>query len=212
MPKFADGVVRFQKDVFPAKKALFERLSLGQAPEALFITCSDARIETGMLTQSEPGELFVCRNAGNIIPPHTEHTGGVTASVEFAVAVLKVPHIVVCGHSGCGAMEAAMNEASVAALPHVRNWLKFTRKAVDLVEKAGAGKSAAERQDMLAEQNVILQLQHLKTHPAVADRLASGALTLHGWIYHIKSGDVRAFDEARREFVPAAAYYQSNGG
>jgi len=210
MPKFADGVLRFQKDVFPTKKALFESLSFGQAPEALFITCSDARIETGMLTQSEPGELFVCRNAGNIVPPHTEHTGGVTASLEYAAAVLNVPHIVVCGHTGCGAMEAAMNEDSVAALPHVREWLQFTRKAVEIMEEAGRGKSADERQDMLAEQNVILQLRHLKTHPTVAERLASGALTLHGWVYHIKTGDVQVFDEALEEFIPATDYYLSS--
>ncbi len=193
--------------VFPAKKALFEALSDGQSPDALFITCSDSRIETGMLTQSEPGELFVCRNVGNIVPPHTEHTGGVTASLEFAAAVLKVPHIVICGHTGCGAMEAAMGTQSLSELPHVRQWLQFTDKAVRIVEQTGQGKSTAEKQDMLTEQNVILQLEHVKTHPTVAERLKSGDLTLHGWVYHITTGDVQVFDEKRDVFVPAAEYY-----
>ncbi len=207
MQRFADGVLRFQKDVFPTKKALFEALSDGQSPDALFVTCSDSRIETGMLTQSEPGELFVCRNVGNIVPPHTEHTGGVTASLEFAAAVLKVPHIVICGHTCCGAMEAAMGMQDLSDLPHVRRWLYFTEKAVKIVEQAGQGKTTAEKQDMLTEQNVILQLDHLKTHPTVAERLNSGELTLHGWVYHIETGDVRVFDAQQKLFIPAADYY-----
>ena len=109
MPKFAAGVIEFQNTVYPEKKELFEKLSQGQSPEALFITCSDSRIETAMITQTDPGELFICRNAGNIVPPHTTHTGGMTASIEFAVAALKVPHIVICGHTECGAMKGAMN-------------------------------------------------------------------------------------------------------
>ncbi len=207
MPKFVDGVIRFQEHVFPAKKALFEALGDGQSPDALFITCSDSRIETGMLTQSEPGELFVCRNVGNIVPPHTEHTGGVTASLEFAAAVLKVRHIVICGHTGCGAMEAAMGRQSLSGLPHVRNWLQFTEKAVKIVEQTGQGKSIDEKQDMLTEQNVILQLEHIKTHPAVAERLKTGELTLHGWVYHITTGDVEVFDAQKDKFVPSKDYY-----
>ena len=105
MASFIEGVFRFQRDVFPEKKELFEKLSKGQSPEALFITCSDSRIEVAMLTQSNPGDLFICRNAGNIVPPHTTYTGSMTASIEFAVSVLKVPHIVVCGHTDCGAMK-----------------------------------------------------------------------------------------------------------
>ncbi len=208
MPKFADGVIKFQRDVFPANRALFESLSTGQAPEALFITCSDSRIETAMLTQCGPGELFVCRNAGNIVPPHTEHTGGVTASLEFAAAVLKVPHIVICGHSDCGAMAAAMNEESVAALPHVREWLQFTKKAVEETEKLAADKPRAEKLKILTEQNVILQYEHLKTHPAVADRLARGDVRLHGWVYDIRTGEVEAYDEAKGGFAPFADFYR----
>lgn len=134
MPRFAAGVVRFKNDVYPEKQDLFEELSKGQSPEALFIACSDSRVETAMITQTEPGELFICRNAGNIVPPHTEHTGGMTASIEYAVAVLKVPHIVVCGHTECGAMKGAMNPEGLDGLPHVKKWLAYSKAAVDVVD------------------------------------------------------------------------------
>lgn len=209
MPRFAAGVVKFQNEVYPDKKDLFEELSLGQSPEALFITCSDSRIETAMITQTEPGELFICRNAGNIVPPHTHHTGGMTASIEFAVSALKVPHIVVCGHTECGAMKGAMNPAALEKLPHVKEWLGYSRAAVHVVEEIGADMSDAERMNLLLEQNVILQLQHLKTHPSVAARLAKGDLRLHGWVYDIKTGEVHAYDEASNAFEPVNKRYAS---
>ena len=207
MPRFAEGVVRFQNDVFPQKKKLFERLSLGQSPEALFVTCSDSRIETAMLTQTGPGDLFVCRNAGNIVPPHTTHTGGMTASIEFAVAVLKVPHIVICGHTECGAMKGAMNPEGLDGLPHVREWLSYSRAAVEVVRERGANEDDDARMSMLLELNVVLQLQHIRTHPAVAVALAKGELELHGWVYDIRTGQVRAFDHATETFRPVTESY-----
>ena len=207
MPHFAAGVVRFQQEVYPQKKELFEKLSEGQSPEALFITCSDSRIETAMITQTGPGELFICRNAGNIVPPHTTNTGAMTASIEFAVAALKVPHIVVCGHTECGAMKGAMNLEGLDALPHIREWLGFSKAAVDIVKELGSDLSDKERMEMLLRQNVILQIQHLKTHPTVATRLARGDLQIHGWVYDIKSGEVHAFDEQQNEFLPVAQRY-----
>ena len=210
MPAFAAGAVRFQQEVFPQKRALFERLSKGQTPEALFITCSDSRIETAMLTQTEPGELFICRNAGNIVPPHTSQTGGMTASIEFAMAVLKVPHIVVCGHTECGAMKGAMDIDALTDLPHVRQWLGYARAAVEVVGHIGRDRSAADRMTMLLEQNVVLQLQHLRTHPSVAARLASGEVQLHGWVYDIRTGQVAALDEATGRFLPVAKRYAAD--
>lgn len=207
MPKFAAGVVKFQSDVYPQKQDLFETLSQGQSPEALFITCSDSRIETAMITQTEPGELFICRNAGNIVPPHTHHTGGMTASIEFAVAALNVPHIVVCGHSECGAMSGAMNPESLDRLPHVKEWLGYTKAAVDIVNELGREMNDAEKMALLLRQNVILQLQHLRTHPTVATRLAKKELTLHGWVYDIKSGGIEAYDDATGEFSPVSERY-----
>jgi carbonic anhydrase len=207
MPQFAAGVVRFQNTVYPEKRELFERLSEGQSPEALFITCSDSRIETAMITQTEPGELFICRNAGNIVPPHTNHTGGMTASIEFSVSVLNVPHIVVCGHTECGAMKGAMNPEGLDGLPHVREWLGYSRAAMEAVNAMAPDADDDERMRLLLEQNVVLQLQHLKTHPSVAARLAKGDLKLHGWVYDIKTGGVVAWDEAENKFVAVDERY-----
>ncbi len=201
MPKFAAGVLNFQSNVYPNKQSLFEKLSGGQSPEALFITCADSRIETGMITQTDPGELFVCRNAGNIVPPHSNYTDGMDASIEYAMTVLKVPHVVVCGHSGCGAMAGAMNPEGLDGLPYVKDWLAFSKAAVDVVKATCDGKSDAEKMDALIEQNVLLQLTHLRTHPSVAIALAEGRTELHGWVYNIGTGAVTAYDEAQDKFV-----------
>ena len=208
MPHFIDGVIHFQDVIFPEKRALFEKLSEGQRPEALFITCSDARIETAMITQTEPGELFICRNAGNIVPPHTHHTGGMTASIEFAVAVLKVPHIVVCGHTQCSAMHGALHPESVDGLDHVKEWLGYSKAAVSVVRELGSDASEEARMRMLIEQNVILQIQHLRTHPSVATSLARRTLELHGWVYDIRTGKVDAWDPRSDAFLPVGERYQ----
>lgn len=207
MPRFAAGVVRFQNEVFPAKRALFEKLSKGQEPEALFIACSDSRVETAMFTQTEPGDLFIVRNAGNIVPPHSTHTGGITASIEFAVAALNVPHIVICGHTECGAMKGAMDPAGLTDMPHVKEWLGYSKAAVEITNVLGKGLDDGARMKMLLEQNVILQLRHLKTHPKVAMRLALGDLQLHGWVYDIKTGGVGAYDEQQKKFIPVDERY-----
>ncbi len=207
MANFARGVIKFQREVFPEKQELFERLSTGQSPEALFITCSDSRIETAMITQTDPGELFICRNAGNIVPPHTNQTGGMTASIEFAIGALKIPHIVICGHTECGAMKGAMNRAGLTNLPHVREWLGYAQGAVDITETLGAGLDPEAKMRMLLEQNVMLQLQHLKTHPTVAVALALKAVELHGWVYDIKTGEVAAYDETTGVWLPVEDRY-----
>lgn len=209
MSRFALGAIKFQREIFPEKQELFERLSTGQSPEALFITCSDSRIETALITQTDPGDLFICRNAGNIVPPHTNQTGGMTASIEFAVGVLRVPNIVVCGHTECGAMKGAMNRGALGNLPHVREWLGFSQAAVDIVETIGTGLSEEEKMRLLLEQNVILQLQHLKTHPTVAVALAQKNLELHGWVYDIKTGGVIAYDDRAEEWQPLEDRYAS---
>lgn len=207
MPRFAAGVVRFQRDIYPERQSFFEQLSRGQSPEALFITCSDSRIETAMLTQTQPGDLFICRNAGNIVPPHSNQTGGMTASIEFAVTALNVPHIVICGHTDCGAMKGAMALDKLSGLPHVREWLDHSRAAVEITNVLGAGLSPHEQMVMLLQQNVMLQLQHLRTHPSVALRLAKGDLRLHGWVYDIAEGEVLALDETTSRWSPVSARY-----
>ena len=114
MNKIAAGVIKFQQEEFPKRHELFATLAQGQSPEALFIACSDSRVDPNLITQAEPGELFICRNAGNIVPPHTNHTGAMTASIEFAIGALEIGHIIVCGHSECGAMKGAMDPGGLS--------------------------------------------------------------------------------------------------
>ncbi len=207
MPKIAKGIVRFKREVYEQKKELFDQLAKGQHPEALFITCSDSRIDPNLLVQTEPGELFIIRNAGNIVPPHNNFTGGVTASIEYAVAVLEIKHIIICGHSSCGAMQGVLNPESVAELPHVSQWLSYARAAKQIVEERLGDASEDEKLRMLIQENVLLQLTHLKTHPYVAAKHAVGALQLHGWHYDIGRGEISAYDEKKGKFVPVDEKY-----
>lgn len=212
MSKFAAGVVKFQKEIYPKNVDLFGMLSKGQKPEALFITCSDSRIELGMLTQTLPGDLFVVRNAGNIVPPHSNSTGATTAAIEFAVGALKVPHIVICGHTDCGAAKGAMALDKLDNLPHVRDWLGYMRAAVDIVGAIGQDLNEHDRMVMLLEQNIRLQLNHLKTHPTVAVAIAKGELQLHGWVYDIGAGEVLALNEETDAFEPVSELYADEVG
>ncbi len=164
MEKLIAGLAEFQKTDFQKNKALFKELANKQEPETLFITCSDSRIDPNLITQTDPGDLFICRNAGNIVPPHSLATGGMTASIEFAVMVLGVKHIVICGHTDCGAMKGAMNPESVATLPHVSNWLSNCSAALEIV-KARNGELSHEHLAEMTQENVLMQIKHLATHP-----------------------------------------------
>lgn len=208
MEKVVSGILKFRESAFETRRKLFAELANGQSPEVLFITCADSRIDPNLVTQTEPGDLFICRNAGNIVPPHVRQAGGVTASIEYAVAVLGVRDIVVCGHTDCGAMKGALNPEALTDLPHVHDWLYHTRAAVEIV-KASHGTATLAELDALTEQNVLLQLQHLRTHPTVAARIAGGDIELHGWVYDIETGAVRAFDETQDKFVPIEERYAS---
>jgi len=206
MEKVISGLVQFKSSSFEDRKELFAELANGQSPEVLFITCADSRIDPNLVTQTEPGDLFIIRNAGNIVPPHTRVSGGVTASIEYAVAVLGIKHIVVCGHSDCGAMKGALNIAALADLPHVQDWLDHSRAAVEIV-KAEHGQASASELDAVTKQNVLLQLDHLRTHPAVAAKLGTGEIDMHGWVYDIEHGNVAAYDDTQREFVSIEERY-----
>ncbi|WP_369217712.1 carbonic anhydrase [Streptomyces flavofungini] len=187
MPEdLASGVRRFQRDVFPAKAELFRRLATGQAPDALYIGCSDSRVVPELVTQREPGELFVIRTAGNLVPVHTPYGDGVAASIEYAVVQLGVTDVVVCGHSACGAMSALAEGADLSAMPAVAEWLRYADAAV--VETADVAPS--ERTAALIRANVLLQLSHLAKYACVAEAMDRGALTLHGWVFDIGTGAV----------------------
>jgi carbonic anhydrase len=196
--KFLGGVSRFQKHVYPQHQDLFEKLALGQRPEALFITCADSRIDPCLLTQTKPGELFICRVIGNIVPPYPDAVGGVSATIEYAVGVLRVPEVIVCGHTDCGVMRGALNPEALGAFPNVTTWLRYAN-----VERREPNPSA-EYLLALAEENVIAQLKNLRTHPTVAARLEQGDLSLHGWLYHIGSGTVTVYDVQAASFREAS--------
>lgn len=190
--QLTSGLLRFTNEVLPSKAELFAGLANGQSPHTLFITCADSRVDPSLIVQAEPGEIFVVRNAGNIVPAldsDGSSADGTAASIEYAVAVLGVQHIVVCGHSGCGAMAGLMAPESLGALPSVARW----------VVKSGADASETDI-DSLIEDNVVVQLADLATYPSVRDALATGSVTLHGWVYDIASGVVRKHDGD--QFVP----------
>jgi len=202
MKKILAGLSRFQSEIYPKQRDLFQRLARGQQPHALFVTCADSRIDPSLITQTDPGEIFICRNAGNIVPPHGGATGGMTASIEYAVAALNVPHIIVCGHSHCGAMNGVMHPETTQGLPHITAWLTYSNAALQVVDATSSDLDGETRMRALIEQNVLVQIQHLKTHPHVAARLASGRIQLHAWVYEIETGRIMAYDETERRFIP----------
>ncbi len=193
--KLLSGISRFQKHVYPKHQDLFEKLAMSQRPEALFITCADSRIDPCLLTQTKPGELFICRVIGNIVPPYPDAIGGVSATIEYAAGVLRVPEIIVCGHTDCGVMKGALNPEALKAYPNVTAWLRYAQVEGRELEPS------AEFLLALTERNVVAQLRNLRTHPAVVAGLEEGFLSLHGWVYHIGSGTVTAYDEDSRRFL-----------
>jgi carbonic anhydrase len=202
MKKIIDGFLQFKRDVFPQKRRLFHELAAGQNPMALFITCADSRIVPELITQSQPGDLFICRTVGNQIPSHgAAAESGVASSIEYAVQVLGVQDVIVCGHTDCGAMKAVLRPESLAALPATRAWLRNADAAVSVVHDNYPDVSNDVLLHLVSEENVIAQLENLKTHPVVAARLARGELRLHGWLYHIHSGEITAFDIGTGRFV-----------
>ena len=202
LDQLKQGIRRFQKEIYPERRDMYVKAaSEPQRPHTLIITCADSRIDPEAVTQSGPGEVFVTRNIGNMVPAYGEMLGGVSAVIEYAVSALKVRHVVVCGHSDCGAMKALLNPSSTAGMPTVTSWLTNGKAALTVAESmAHKDERPSERLDRLTEENVLMQLAHLKTHPSVAGALARGELTVSGWVYEIGSGEVRIAEEGDRTF------------
>ena len=206
LEKLKDGIRRFQTAVYPDQADAYQKaMREAQAPDALIITCADSRIHPDVLTQSNPGDIFVTRNIGNLVPAYGDMVGGVSAVLEFAVSALKVKHVVVCGHSDCGAMKALLDPASVEPMPTVKAWLKNAHAALSVAEAVKPEESSEpEFLKLLAEKNVLLQMQHGKTHPSVAGAMARGELTISGWYYDIAAGQVLICDNEQGTFTPLA--------
>lgn len=203
MKEIIEGFLKFQENAFPERVKLFKSLANQQSPRALFISCSDSRLVPELVTQREPGDLFVIRNAGNIVPSYGPEPGGVSASVEYAVAALQVNDIVICGHSDCGAMTAVATCKCLDHMPAVSSWLRYADSA-RVVNEARQHPDQSAKIAAMVRENVIAQLANIQTHPSVRLALEEGRITLHGWIYDIESGRIDAFDGTTGAFVSLA--------
>ncbi len=195
------GVNRFKRHGFRRNHSLFRKLAKGQLPRVLFITCADSRVVPSLITQTRPGDLFVERNPGNIVPVYSRRAVGVSASIEYAVDVLNIERVVVCGHSDCGAVTGILHPEKLATVPAVKRWLTYGNRSRRMLGRA-ARLTERERLERLTELNVIVQLEHLETHPSVARRLRQGKLALHGWVYRIHDGEILQLEPRTGEFRP----------
>lgn len=203
MRKLITGLREFKASYFSTHQELFEQLSLGQKPRVLFITCSDSRIDPNLITQTEVGELFVIRNAGNIIPPYGAANGGEGASLEYAIHALDIQQIVVCGHSHCGAMKGLLKlEKLREEMPLVYEWLKHAEATRRLVKENYGAYHGEELLEIAIAENVLTQIDNLKTYPVVHSRLYQGKLKIYGWVYHIETGEVLAYDVNTHTYAP----------
>jgi len=207
MQRLIEGVHRFRTDEFGNYRKLFRKLSQeGQNPHTLFITCSDSRVLAELITQSKPGDLFVVKNVGNIVPPASARgdTNSTAAAIEFAVENLRVSDIVICGHSQCGAISALLGESPAGgSTPHLRDWLKLAAPVLETLKKDYAHLHAPnERETAAAEENVLFGLDNLHSYSCVQERLMDGTLRLHGWFFKIATAELFAYDPETRQFSP----------
>ena len=202
MERLIQGFDHFRRHMTDEQRDTFARLASGQAPHTMFITCADSRVMPEMIFNAGPGDLFVYRNVGNNVPPYAQHVSGVVAAIEYAVTALKVQHIVICGHSDCGAMKALQNPAALKGKPSVEQWLKHADVARYVVAENRPTIHGEEGLRYLTEENVVGQIEHLRTLPAVAAAMANGSLRIHGWIYDIANTEITAFDPLEGRFRP----------
>lgn len=203
MNELIGRVFHFEKQVFPSNLDLYAKLAAdGQSPKALMISCADSRVVPEHIMQAQPGDLFVCRNAGNIVPPFATANGGVSSTVEYAVLALGVRDIIVCGHSDCGAMKALVHPESLDTMPNVAAWLRHSHAAQRVAAEGYPEAEAHQRVRIVAMENIVAQIAHLRTHPSVALGIARGEISLHGWFVDIHAGAVLGLDGDTGRFVP----------
>ncbi len=202
MQKLIAGHIRFHREAFPERRDHFHLLAEIQAPQYLFITCSDSRIVPDLILQTEPGDIFISRSIGNVVPVSGNDVDGVTATIEYAVEVLKVKHIILCGHSDCGALKAALNRKSLEKLPKASRWLHHVEGAFTHRQPLRPEEGEHAELASIIRGNVVAQLINLRAQPSVAKALAHNALEVHGWYYDILTGRIEQYDEQQRKFFP----------
>jgi carbonic anhydrase len=213
MKKLISGIREFQSDYFDKNRSLFEQLGQGQDPRVLFITCSDSRIDPNLITQTDPGDLFVIRNAGNIVPPYGAANGGEGASIEYAIHALNIDQIIICGHNHCGAMKGLLKLNELQAdMPLVYDWLKHTEATRRMVIENYGNYSGEELLEITVAENILTQIENIKTYPVVRSRLHQGRLNIYGWVYEIETGEILAYDPSTHSFVvPHTQLYPEDG-
>ncbi len=201
MKKLLRGLHKFQSEIQPTRKRFFEELAKGQNPDAIFITCSDSRVDPSLITQTQPGQLFTIRNAGNIVPPAGEGSGE-EASIEYGIDVLKIRDIVVCGHSQCGAMQGLLKPETLTELPSVAKFLKHAEDTKRILDSNYREQDFECILNITIQENVLVQLEHVRGLPCVQEALKKGEVTLHAWTYKIETGVIYAYDPEEEEFTP----------
>jgi carbonic anhydrase len=202
MKKLIEGLENFKEIYVLTHINLLEQLSHGQNPRVLFITCSDSRIAPNMLTNTDLGDLFVIRNAGNIIPPFGATNGGEGATIEYAIHALGIEQIVVCGHSHCGAMKGLLQIGNLEEqMPLVYSWLRQADATRRLVEENYTRHKGEELLEITIAENVLTQIENLKTYPVVRSRMYQGKLAIYGWVYYIETGEVMAYDPESHTYI-----------
>lgn len=196
------GVLHFRKRLFPFRQDRYEELAEHQDAQILFITCSDLYVEPTDLCDADPGDMFVDRTPGSLVPIYDgEQRSAISASIEYAVAALHVTDIIICGHSDCGALKALLYPEKLAALPAVERWMHYADAAIAQVRANHAGQDEHTLLQRLIEQSVVTQMGHMETHPSVQKRMREGTLRLHGWVYEIHTGEVHRYDPATKAFA-----------
>lgn len=201
MQRLIEGHKRFREEVFPRRRDEFRLLSESQSPEWLFITCADSRIVPDLILGTGPGDLFISRSIGNVVPVSMNDVDGVTATIEYAVDVLKVPHVILCGHSDCGALKAAVNRAGLEKLPKASRWLQHIEAAFTHRQPVNPQDGEHAELCSLIRGNVVAQLQNLKTQPSVGRGMREGRVAVYGWYYDILTGRIEQYDEDARRFA-----------
>ena len=202
MERLKEGHKKFLAEVFPARRSQFHLLAESQAPQALFITCADSRIVPDLILGTGPGDLFISRNAGNVVPVSGNEVDGCTATIEYAVEVLKVKHAILCGHSDCGALKAALDRRALEQLPKASRWLRHVEGAFSHRQPVNPAEGPGAELASLIRGNVVAQLLNLRAQPSVARALSERRIEVHGWYYDILSGKIERYDPGERRFRP----------
>lgn len=203
MKKLVQGIVDFRKNLTEENRALFSKLALGQKPDTLFIACSDSRVVPNLFASTNPGDLFVLRNIGNIIPPAScsAEENSCAAVIEFSMFSLNISDIIVCGHSECGAMQALIKGVDSSCCPHLDSWLKYAGDSLKKVREGFSLDASLSEQNQLSQLNVLQQMKHIATHPSIHNRLEKKELRIHGWWFDIAHADVYYYEKNLNKFL-----------